>query len=59
MARVRTGNPNGRPPLAINGDKVDLHMHLPADIMKKIDRLRREAETRKDVIVRILREYAE
>jgi len=34
MARVRTGNPNGRPPLAINGDKVDLHMHLPADIMK-------------------------
>ncbi len=63
MARIRTGRPNGRPPLALEGKKegetIDLHMKAPVELVEKIDRLRKGAETRKDVIVRVLREYAE
>jgi len=63
MARMRTGRPNGRPTLSLarkdKGDKVDLHIHIPVDLAEKIDRMRQGAETRKDVIVRVLSEYAE
>lgn len=60
MARIRTGKPNGRPPLARgNEGKVDFHVNIPSDIMDKIDRLKRSNESRKDVIVRLIREYPE
>lgn len=60
MTRVRgTGRPNGRPPSSLEGkNSVDVFMkNVPVDIIEKIDGLRQGAETRKDVIVRILREY--
>ena len=58
MPRIRgTGRPNGRPPLEVTGDKVDLHLRLPAEVMRKIDSLRQGADTRNDVITRVLREY--
>jgi hypothetical protein len=59
MARIRTGRPNGRPPLEVKGEMIDLHIKAPAAIVQKIDRLRQRAETRKDVIIRVLREYSE
>ena len=61
MSRIRTGRPNGRSPLA-REDKagaVDFHANLLTDIIEKIDRLRRGAETRKDILMRIVREYPE
>ncbi len=61
MARIRTGRPNGRPPLA-SGDRaatVDMHIHMPVELIEKIDRLRKGAETRKDIIIRAIREIEE
>jgi hypothetical protein len=60
MARVRgTGRPNGRPPSSLEGkESIDMHMKgMPVDVIMKIDVLRQGTETRKDVIVRIVREY--
>ncbi len=60
MPRVRgTGRPNGRPPASLEGKtSIDMHMKdMPIDVIAKIDSLRRGAETRKDVIVRVFREY--
>jgi hypothetical protein len=61
MARIRTGNPNGRPPLAREerSSVVDIHIHVPVEIMDKIDRMRKGNETRKDVIVRLVEEAEE
>jgi hypothetical protein len=60
VARVRgTGRPNGRPPSSLEGKSgVDVLMKaVPVDVIEKVDSLRQGAETRKDVIVRVLREY--
>ena len=59
--------PTGRPPLTIEQKPqrvgkeptVDTHMNLPIGVVEKIDRLRQVGESRKDFIVRILREYPE
>lgn len=61
MARIRTGRPNGRPPIPLQGrESADLLMkNVPADVIEKIDRLRKGAETRKDVIVRLVEEAKE
>lgn len=61
MARIRTGKPNGRPPKAVSQEDgtIDFHANLPADFIDKVDRLKKGAETRKDVIVRILKDYPE
>jgi len=58
MARIHTGRPNGRPPKAEKVGVVDFHANLPAEIMDKIDSLRQGNETRKDVIVRLVRDAA-
>ena len=60
MTRVRgTGRPNGRPPSSLEGKKaIDMHMKdVPVDVIEKVEKLRQGAETRKDVIVRVLREH--
>ncbi len=61
MARVRTGRPNGRPPSPLQGrESIDMLMkNVPIDVIEKIDRLRQGNETRKDVIVRAIREIPE
>lgn len=61
MARVRTGRPNGRPPLAREERQnvVDMHLHVPVELIEKIDRIRKGDLTRKDVIIRALREMEE
>jgi hypothetical protein len=61
MARIRTGKPIGRPPLARKDreDTVDTHLIMPVDVIEKIDRLRQGNESRKDVLVRLVREAPE
>lgn len=62
MSRPRyTGRPNGRPAASLEGKTaIDMHMKdVPVDVIEKIDRLRKGAETRKDILVRIVREYPE
>jgi len=56
--------PTGRPPLspeqkAQKEETIDTHMNIPISIIEKIDRLRKPSESRKDFIVRVLREYPE
>jgi hypothetical protein len=62
MSRPRyTGRPNGRPPASLE-DKTAIDMHMkdvPVDIIEKLDRLRQGSETRKDILMRIVREYQE
>ena len=57
MARIRTGKPNGRPPSPLQGrESIDMLMkNVPSDVIEKIDRLRQGNESRKDVIVCIIR----
>ena len=38
---------------------VDTHLNIPVSIVEKIDKLRKAGESRKDFIVRVLREYEE
>lgn len=54
-----TGMPNGRPPAPLEGKtKIDMHMKdVPVDVIEKLDSLRTGNETRKDILVRIVREY--
>ena len=54
-----TGMPNGRPPASLDGKtKIDMHMKdVPVDVIEKLDRLRTGNQTRKDILVRIVREY--
>lgn len=61
MARVRTGRPTGRPPsrLQERAAVVDMHLHIPLDLVEKIDRLRKGDETRKDIIIRAIEELKE
>lgn len=61
MARIRTGKPNGRPASPVQGrEHIDMLMkNVPADVVEKIDRLRQDAESRKDLLVRLVREAAE
>ena len=61
MARIRTGNPNGRPAASTEGKtSIDMLMkNVPIDIINKIDRLRKKPETRKDFLVRMVKELAE
>jgi hypothetical protein len=56
--------PAGRPPLspeqkAHKEGTIDTHMNIPVSIIEKIDRLRTLNESRKDFVVRVLREYPE
>lgn len=60
MARVRTGNPNGRPPASLEGKKeITTSITLSVDVVEKIDRMRKNNETRRNVIERIVRELPE
>jgi hypothetical protein len=61
MARIRTGRPTGRPPLERENKEavVDMHIHIPMALIEKLDRLRKGAETRKDILMRIVKEYPE
>ncbi|HWS85053.1 MAG TPA: hypothetical protein VN207_12435 [Ktedonobacteraceae bacterium] len=61
MGRIRTGQPNGRPPLTREQREgtVDTHMNLPVDVIEKIDRMKKSNESRKDFIVRVIRELAD
>jgi metal-responsive CopG/Arc/MetJ family transcriptional regulator len=36
-----------------------MHIHIPVELIEKIDRLRKGAETRKDIIIRAIREMEE
>lgn len=54
--------PAGRPPpspeqKAQKEGTIDTHMNIPVSIIEKIDRLREPNESRKDFVVRVLREY--
>jgi len=56
--------PVGRPPLsaeqkAQKEGTIDTHINIPVSMIEKIDRLRKPNESRKDFIVRVLREYPE
>jgi uncharacterized protein (DUF111 family) len=61
MARIRTGKPNGRPPSPLQDrESTDMVMkNVPSDVIEKIDRLRQSNESRKDVIMRIIRMQSE
>lgn len=61
MARIRTGRPNGRPPLAREERQhvVDMHLHIPLELIEKIDQLREGNQTRKDVIISAIRDLVE
>lgn len=60
MARVRTGRPNGRPPSPLQGrEEITTSITLSADVIQKIDRLRKGAETRRDIIERAIRDLPE
>lgn len=60
MARIRTGRPNGRPPSPVQGrDQITTSITLAVDVIEKIDRLRKGAETRRDIIERLVREMPE
>ena len=50
--------PNGRPPLPLEGKTaITTNITLSVDVVAKIEKLRKGAETRRDVIERIVREY--
>ena len=61
MSKIRTGKPNGRPAHSLEGKTaIPLNMKdVPVDVFEKLDRLRTGKETRKDILVRIVRAYAE
>lgn len=61
MSRIRTGRPNGRPPLAREGKQqvVDMHIHVPLELVEKIDKLREGNQTRKDFIVQAIKNLPE
>lgn len=50
----------GRPPQDPSQRErtIDTHLNLPISVVEKIDRLR-NGESRRDFIVRVLREYSE
>lgn len=60
MARIRTGQPNGRPPKSVEGKtEITTSITLAVDVIEKIDRMRKGNETRRNLIERIVRELAE
>lgn len=60
MARIRTGNPNGRPAKSVEGKtEITTSITLAVDVIEKIDRMRKGNETRRNFIEQIVRELAE